>query len=430
MTVAGMLAALAASVLPASAAHAAAPPAPGNFTGFGFDTCVAPSQSVMDAWNLSSPYSAIGIYISGNSRYCGDQYQPNLSPSWVATNAARGWRFLPIHVGYQAPCFRNNPDSRVQKKKMSSTFSVAESQARSDADEAVAALKRYGFAAKAFIYLDIEWYDRSDRHCDYTVRHFVDAFNERVRSLGYMAGLYSSGSAAIKSIDEVRSSPDFHLPSHMWFAWTNKKSNTDGGPYLSDSGWQNHRRIHQYHNGVSQSFDGKRLTIDKDFLDVGTGSQAPTPERYCGFNPNWRSWPVVKLGDSNGHVTVMQCRLKALGFTETVDGTVTSGTLKAINDFRQSKGWARNSTTSRAFWTALLAAGHEPRVMKYGSVSQEVWRLQRTLTAAGWTVPLNGFYNSATISVVRAYRKANGLPGYDTTTSAVWRLLKAGKRGR
>ncbi|MGH3473792.1 MAG: hypothetical protein ACRDOT_02655, partial [Aeromicrobium sp.] len=78
---------LAASLLVPSTAAAADPQAPGNFTGYGFDACVAPSQTVMDAWNLRSPYSAVGIYISGNSRYCSDRYQPNLSRTWVETNA-------------------------------------------------------------------------------------------------------------------------------------------------------------------------------------------------------------------------------------------------------------------------------------------------------------------------------------------------------
>ena len=120
LTITGVLTGLAATFLMSSPAHAA-PRAPGDFTGNGFDACVAPSQSVMDTWNLRSPYAAIGIYVSGSSRYCGDAYQPNLSKAWVATNAANGWRFMPIHVGRQAPCFVNNPDSRVQKKRMSYT---------------------------------------------------------------------------------------------------------------------------------------------------------------------------------------------------------------------------------------------------------------------------------------------------------------------
>src|SRR4051812_27735922 len=51
---------------------------PGDFTGYGFDQCLAPSQQSMDKWLQSSPFLAVGIYISGNSRAC--RSQPNLTP--------------------------------------------------------------------------------------------------------------------------------------------------------------------------------------------------------------------------------------------------------------------------------------------------------------------------------------------------------------
>ena len=62
---------------------------PGDFTGHGFDQCLAPSQQTMNRWWRASPFSAVGIYISGDSRAC--RSQPNLSPTWVATQVARGW---------------------------------------------------------------------------------------------------------------------------------------------------------------------------------------------------------------------------------------------------------------------------------------------------------------------------------------------------
>ena len=56
---------------------------PGDFTGYGFDQCLAPSQSAMDHWLSHSPFLAVGIYISGDSRAC--RSQPNLTPTWVST---------------------------------------------------------------------------------------------------------------------------------------------------------------------------------------------------------------------------------------------------------------------------------------------------------------------------------------------------------
>ena len=57
-------------------------PRRGDFTGYGFDQCLAPTQSAMDTWWKKSPFPAVGIYISGDSRAC--RSQPNLSPTWVA----------------------------------------------------------------------------------------------------------------------------------------------------------------------------------------------------------------------------------------------------------------------------------------------------------------------------------------------------------
>src|SRR5438445_12869536 len=71
------------------------------FTGEGFDTCHAPSVKTMAAWWKSSPYRAIGIYIGGPNRACGDG---NLSNSWVHSVNAMGWHLVPIYVGQQAPC--------------------------------------------------------------------------------------------------------------------------------------------------------------------------------------------------------------------------------------------------------------------------------------------------------------------------------------
>ena len=69
-------------------------PTPGNFTGYGFDQCLAPTDARMRVWMEHSPFMAVGIYISGNSRAC--RSQPNLTATWVSNQLKRGWRLLPI----------------------------------------------------------------------------------------------------------------------------------------------------------------------------------------------------------------------------------------------------------------------------------------------------------------------------------------------
>jgi hypothetical protein len=421
---------LAATLMTPTTAVAAPPPGPGNFTGYGFDACVAPSQTVMDAWNLKSPYSAIGIYISGNSRYCSDAYQPYLSNAWVAKNAANGWRFMPIHVGYQAPCFKNNPDSRVQKKKMSTTVSVARSQGTSDANEAIAALQKYGFGLGSVSYLDIEWYARTTA-CDNIVFEFADAWTERLHAAGYKSGLYSSGSAAIKAVDEARIAgrAGFTLPDHMWLAWTNKIANVAGGPYLSSTAWTHHQRIHQYENGVTVSYGGYKINIDKNVLDVGTGSVATKKVMPCGVNITFSSYPKLAQGSTGPAVSALQCLLTQRGFPTAVTGVFGSSTRKALEAYRAYRHWSFKSVTTRPLWVSMLSAGSRPRVLKRGSIGEPVWRLQRALVAGGMTLTINGVYDAKTVTAVKAYRTANGLTDYSTTEATVWGLLQRGKTG-
>lgn len=426
--VAGLLTALTAPFLAVTYASAATPPAPGNFTGYGFDACVAPSQKVMDAWNLHSPFSAIGIYISGNSRYCSDKDQPNLSKEWVAKNAANGWRFMPIHVGYQSPCFKNNPQSKVQKKHMSSDPVKARVQGQSDAAETIAALVKLGFGDGSYSYLDLEAAPHSTS-CDNAELAFADGWTDYLHDNGYKSGVYSSGSAAIKLIDSARKAKrkDFTLPDQMWNAWTNQKADTDGGSYLSADGWTNHQRIHQYDNGLNLTYGGQKLNIDKDYLDVGKGSVASKESLPCEVKFSFSSYPRLTSGSAGAAVSALQCLLTQQGFATDVSGVFGSSTAKAIDGFRAKLGWGKTGHTTQPTWTALLAAGSKPHVLKQGSVGEAVWRLQRALVAAGASVSINGKYDSKTGTAVKAYRAANGLSGEPYAEATFWSRLQSGK---
>ena len=119
----------------APAASTSNPPTPGSFTGYGFDQCLAPSQRSMDAWWDYSPYAAVGIYMAGASRGCPSQ--PNLTPTWVRTQLARGWRLLPITLGPQASCTtreRYRHQVRINPST-SKGYAAAKSQGYAEAKE-------------------------------------------------------------------------------------------------------------------------------------------------------------------------------------------------------------------------------------------------------------------------------------------------------
>lgn len=418
---------LVASLLVALAAPstAAAPRTPDRFTGFAFDTCVAPTSAAMDRWNLTSPYAVIGIYTSGGSRFCSPEKgnSPNLTPAWVREHAGKGWRFLPIHVGLQAPCYGSS-----SKARMSRNAAVARGQGKAEAGEAVEGAQRYGFGRSSVLYLDVEYYDRADRTCDRAVLEFIDAFNEVVKAKGYRSGLYSSASAAIAAVDQARTAgrARYTFPDHVWFAWDNRRSDVDGGRFLSDRNWAG-QRLHQYHLDVPVSHGGVRLDIDKNALLVGGGSRPGRDVKVCGVSQSQRRYAALRIGSRGEQVRLLTCLLRAEGLTRTVTSTYTRVTARAVDRYRARRDWPRNGRVTAPVWSSLMSRGSVPRVLKRGSSGDAVWRLQRALRAAGASVPVNGVFDAATQRAVESYRRANGQPGYPTATEAVWNLLRRGK---
>src|SRR5919112_4315691 len=157
---------------------------PRHFTGYGFDQCVAPTQSAMDAWLTGSPYWAAGIYISGDSRGC--MSQPNLTPSWVRSQLARGWRLLPITLGPQAWCTTRERYLRQVRINPSPTnaYAAARSQGGAEASKTVAAAQRLGIVAGSTLWYDIEAFSISKTNCRESALSFLQAWTARLHRLG------------------------------------------------------------------------------------------------------------------------------------------------------------------------------------------------------------------------------------------------------
>ncbi|MFY1670571.1 glycoside hydrolase domain-containing protein [Plantactinospora sp. WMMB334] len=246
---------------------AAAGPQPGTYLGRGFDTCTAPSQSAMDAWRASSPYRAVGIYISGANRSCA---QPNLTASWVGNQTANGWRLIPIELGRQAPC------STRYTLLISSDQATARAQGATAATNAVGSAQALGIPAGSAIYNDIEHYP-SNPTCRAAVLSFLSGWTERLHALGYLSGMYSSGSSGIADVASAYHDPAYTRVDHLWFAWWNGAADTDAGPYAPAGYWADHQRLHQYAGDVYETWGGVQIRIDRNYLDVAAGSAGPPP---------------------------------------------------------------------------------------------------------------------------------------------------------
>ncbi|WP_178132632.1 glycoside hydrolase domain-containing protein [Phytohabitans rumicis] len=250
----------------AVAALAAGGPQPGTYLGRGFDTCAAPSQSAMNAWRTGSPYGAIGIYISGASRSCA---QPNLTATWVTNQTNNGWRLIPIELGMQAPCGTRTP-------KMSSDTATALSQGATAASSAVNAAQALGIPAGSVIYNDIEHYP-STASCKAAVLSYLSGWTQRLHALGYLSGMYSSGSSGIADVCGAYNDTRYLRVDHLWFAWWNGAADTDAGQYCPDAYYANHQRLHQYAGDVTETWNGVQMSIDRNYLDVAGGTEPQPP---------------------------------------------------------------------------------------------------------------------------------------------------------
>lgn len=167
--------------------------APGNMINQqAFDQCTAPSLGAMNAWK-ASPFKAVGIYISGASRSC---TQANLTASWVASNAANGWSFMPIDVGYQAPCGSRNP-------KMSFDPATARSQGAQSAGVSAQAALNLGIGPGSALYSDIEAYPTTAA-CKDAVLSYVSGWTNELRARGFLGGVYSSAGSGGRDLSMRR----------------------------------------------------------------------------------------------------------------------------------------------------------------------------------------------------------------------------------
>ena len=258
-----------ASALGFAARRAVASAAAGaTFTGLGFDACTTPSAKAMAAWR-DSPYRAVGVYIGGANRACS---QPNLTGSWVAAQTEAGWHLIPTYVGLQAPTSACSSCAKLSSSQATAQGSAAALDA---VEEAGAAAMGPGSP----IYFDMESYSQTSSASAATLA-FLEAWTQKLHSLGYLSGVYSSSASGIEDLARQIGS-GYDLPDHIWVANWNGQQNT-ADPVLPASAWSPHRRIHQYRGGHNETYGGVTINIDNDYVDAGTVGSATL---VSGDNP-------------------------------------------------------------------------------------------------------------------------------------------------
>lgn len=402
---------------------------PGSFTGFAFDTCDAPSQRAMDAWRTSSVFWGVGIYIAGMNRAC--DAQPNLTRTWVRTQAARGWRLLPIVVGRQASC---SPKGRYVGKRINSdptnSYAAARKQGRADARTGITAARDLGIGRGSVLWFDLEGFDSSRDRCRRSALAFVSGWTNQLHDRGWKSGLYSSASSGITATDYARrTAPDvYRVPDYLWIAEWNGKA-TVRSAYIDESGWWPHRRVHQYRGDHVERHGGVAINIDSNYMSTGTGTRGGRPARHCGVRVNFARYPELRRGDSGPLVKAAQCLLKQQRrYDGRVHGRYTKQTARAVRRFQDSRApLAETGVLTRRTWTALLSTGPAP-LTKFGSGGNHVRRLQRALNSAQRAgLAVDGVFARKEMRAVRAYQRDRGLRATGVVTSTTWNQLKRGR---
>jgi peptidoglycan hydrolase-like protein with peptidoglycan-binding domain len=415
---------------------------PGNITGYGFDQCRTPEQWKMDRWLQSSPFWAVGVYMSGDSRACRDQ--PNLTPQWVSTQLANGWRILPITLGPQASCQPRFPrygddPTIISKPGKDNRYGKARKQGSAEAAKSVTAAQALGIAAGSTLWYDLEGFELKNTRCRESALAFLSGWSWQIRKLGYVSGVYSSAGSGIKMLDDARHNgrKDIELPDQIWVARWDGRADTDTEPqYLRADGWRPHARVKQYQGGHNETWGGVTINIDRDFLDVGTGSVA-VPETHCGgVKIAYGIYPTIRPATASAtppenKVKVLQCLLHEQGrYDGKVNGIYNARTQKAVQAWQGEHGFAVSTTWNKHHWMSLLVAGSQP-VLKFGSASPAVRRVQRALNAVSdRSVPVRatGVFDKQTTEALEGYQRRVGLDPNGVVGDTTWAALARGQR--
>lgn len=409
-------------------ASASVPSQPGAFTGYAFDACQTPTQQQMDAWRTSSPFFAVGVYLAGDNRTCPTQQE--LTPTWVQTQTARGWRILPITVGPQAACYPGSAAVLIDDSR-TGDYEAARIQGAREASRTATAGEAVGLPKGSTHWLDIEDFDpfQSD-DCRRSMLRFLSGWTQRLHTLGYRSGLYSSAGAGITAVEGARRlSPDSYvLPDQLWFAHFDGKPTTSTS-YLATDAWRR-QRIHQYTGDVTATYGGVTLTVDRNWVDVGGGTRTPAVVSTCGVRVDFATYATLRHGATGTQVKALQCLLKKQGvYAGRIDGRYDAVTVRAVLRFqRRLPTLSDSGVTTPRTWTALLSAGSRP-LLKVGVGSDAVRRLQRALNAAdGARLSVTGIFDRRAGAAVRHYQQELAQPVTGVVTTTTWLALQQGRR--
>ena len=370
------------------------------YSGRAFDTCAAPPLAAISAWG-ASPYRALGVYIGGVNRTCG---QPQLTTSWVTAVSGLGWRLLPVYKGLQAPCGGKPADAKIRP-------ALAAGQGTAAADDAVTKAKGLGLLSGSAIYSDMETYATSDASCRTAVLRYLSAWTIEIHRLGYIAGVYAQLASGAHDLAGVYGSASYARPDALWIARYDGSTSLTGWAGIPDTGWATRQRAKQYSNSHNETYGGVTLSIDNDQVNapaatVGFGYSVTSSTVLNGRAGPATTYPVVSTHAPGSALTVV-CQAPGMKTgTTTVWDKLSDGTY--VTDYYVS-------TPSKAGYSGPLPRCSYPyQVSAAGGV--------RERTGPGASSRAVGLLSAGALARVSCQQR-----GSMTRTTRIWDKLTDGR---
>jgi Domain of unknown function (DUF1906) len=223
----------------------------------GFDAC-APSISAMRAFWNHTPYWNFGLYIGGSDLAC-----KKPTKAWVGQVRKIGYEFMPLWVGPQAPCSSYHV-------RFSGDPATAYKQGRSEALAAYKGAVGLGLTStsKMPIIYDLENFSTTNAGCLNATKRFLQGWvNQMHVAPAQKAGVYGSVCASgLQSYASLSPPPDFITGAN----WNGKPSTKDlaaGGCGVAATSWAHHQRHKQFTGDTSETWNGVKLSLDRDCSD-------------------------------------------------------------------------------------------------------------------------------------------------------------------
>ncbi len=148
------------------------------------------------------------------------------------------------------------------------------------------------------------------------------------------------------------------------------------------------------------------------------------------YSKTIQSLPILRRGSEGKTVKNLQERLNILGYKVLIDSVFGIATEAAVKQFQKENGLLVGGIVGVQTWNTLLKATSVPfevlqslPILSFGSVGNDVIRLQNRLNDFEIVIVVNGIFASTTEVAVKQFQRRFGLVADGIVGPLTWNAL-------